>query len=276
MGDDWTEQNLFTQALSIGMAASTKSYLDVVDDFMQLVTGDPSAGSRIIANIANSVVPLGGARNDLGKLIQPYQLELKSGIIDSIKNRNRITQENDAPIKIDFLNGEPLRDWNIFERFYEVFVPIPLRNVAGPGREMLFNSGYNLNVIGFTGPNGEDLKELPKVLEAYHQEMGNLNVEAKLNELAEDPLMQNSINGMNEFRRNPDAPGMAGVTARDFPHFDRLNTIMKRAQMRAWARMKAMPEVQKILEDKKQERRMQNNAGKTDKLDPQQLLVPTR
>jgi hypothetical protein len=276
MGDDWTEQNLFAQALSIGLAASTKSYLDVVDDFMQLVSGDPSALDRIMANIANSVVPLGGARNDLGKLIQPYQLELKSGIVDSIKNRNRITQENDAPIKIDFLNGDPLRDWNIFERFYDVFVPIPLRNVAGPGREMLFNSGYNLNVIGFTGPNGEDLKELPKVLEAYHQEMGKLNVEAKLDELAKDPLMQNSINGMAEFRRNSDAPGMTGVSARDFPHFDRLNSIMKRAQMRAWARMKAMPEVQKILEDKRQENIMKNQAGKTDKLDPQQLLVPTR
>jgi hypothetical protein len=141
---------------------------------------------------------------------------------------------------------------------------------------MLFNSGYNLNVIGFTGPNGEDLKELPKVLEAYHQEMGKLNVEAKLDELAKDPLMQNSINGMAEFRRNSDAPGMTGVSARDFPHFDRLNSIMKRAQMRAWARMKAMPEVQKILEDKRQENIMKNQAGKTDKLDPQQLLVPTR
>ena len=276
MGDDWVEQNLFAQSLSIGLAASSKSYLDVVDDFMQLLSGDPSAGPRILANIANSVVPLGGARNDLGKLIQPYQLELKAGIADSIKNRNRITQESDAAIKIDFLNGEPLRDWNIFERFYDVFVPIPLRNTAGPGREMLFNSGYNLNVIGFTGPNGEDLKDMPKVLEAYHQEMGNQNIEAKLDELAKDPLMQNSIKGMAEFRNNPNAPGMAEVSASDFKHYDRINAIMKRAQMRAWARIKSRPEVQKIIEDKRQGRIMQNNAGKTDKLDPQQLLVPTR
>ena len=276
MGDGWVEQNLYAQALSIGMAASSKSYLDVVDDFIQLLTGDPSAGTRILANIANSVVPLGGARNDLGKLIQPYQLELKSGIIDSIKNRNRITQENDAPIKIDFLNGEPLRDWNIFERFYDVFVPIPLRNQAGPGREMLFNSGYNLDLIGFTGPNGEDLKDMPKVLERYHELMGKQGIEDKLNVLAEDPRMKNSMAGMAEFRRNPDVEGMEGVKASDFPHYDRINGILKRAQMRAWAKMKAMPEIQKILLDKKQERRMQNNAGKTDVLEPKQLLVPTR
>lgn len=276
MGDDWTERQFYNQALSIGLAASSKSYLDVINDFMELASGDPSAGPRIIANIANSAVPLSGFRNELGKLIQPYQLELKSGVRDSIKNRNRITQENEAPLKTDFLNGKRLRDWNIWERFYDVFVPIPLRNEAGPGREMLFNSGYNLDVIGFTGPNGEDLKELPKVLSAYHEEMGKLNVEAKLDELANDPLMQNSINGMNEFRRNPNKPGMEEVSPSDFPHYDRINTIMKRAQMRAWARMKAMPEVQKILEDKKQGRIMQNNAGKTDKLDPQQLLVPTR
>ena len=43
--------------------------MDVVDDFMQFVSGDPSAASRIAANIANSIVPLGGARNDLGNLL---------------------------------------------------------------------------------------------------------------------------------------------------------------------------------------------------------------
>jgi hypothetical protein len=276
MGDDWVEQNLFAQSLAIGLAASSKSYLDIVNDFMELLSGDPSAAPRILANIANSVVPLGGARNDLGKLIQPYQLELKAGIADSIKNRNRITQENDAPIKIDFLNGEPLRDWNIFERFYDVFVPIPLRNTAGPGREMLFNSGYNLSVIGYYGPDGEDLKDMPKVLEAYHQEMGNQNIEAKLDELAKDPLMQNSIKGMAEFRNNPNAPGMAEVSASDFKHYDRINLIMKRAQMRAWARIKSMPEVKKVIEDKRQGRIMQNNAGKTDKADANSLIMKNK
>ena len=276
MGDDWVEQNLFAQSLAIGLAASSKSYLDIVNDFMELLSGDPSAAPRILANIANSVVPLGGARNDLGKLIQPYQLELKAGIADSIKNRNRITQENDAPIKIDFLNGEPLRDWNIFERFYDVFVPIPLRNTAGPGREMLFNSGYNLSVIGYYGPDGEDLKDMPKVLEAYHQEMGNQNIEAKLDELAKDPLMQNSIKGMAEFRRNPDVTGMAEVDSSKFPHYARIDNIMKRARMRAWARIKSMPEVQKVIEDKRQGRIMANKAGQTDKADANALIMKNK
>jgi hypothetical protein len=270
MGDDWVEKNLFAQALSIGMAATSKSYLDVVDDFMQLVSGDPSALGRITANIANSIVPLGGARNDLGKLIEPYQRELKAGIGDSIANRNRATGAllgtrgaDEVPIKYDFLNGKPLRDWNIFERFYDTFVPIPLRNTAGPGREMLFNSGYNLDVIGFTGPNGEDLKDMPKVLEAYHKAMGSFNVEANLDELAKDPRMKRSMERLAEFRKNPQAPGMVEVSPRDFEHVQRIESQMKRVQMRAWAKIKAMPEIQKIIQDKKAGKVLKHQAGKT-------------
>jgi hypothetical protein len=282
MGDEWTEKNLFAQSLSIGLAASSKSYLDVVDDLMQFVTGDPSAGSRIVANIVNSIVPAGGARNDFGKLIEPYQRELNAGIIDSIGNRNRGTglvlgNEGDPEIaiKYDFLNGEPLRDWNIWERFYDVFVPIPLRNVAGPGREMLFNSGYNLDVIGFTGPNGENLKDMPKVLEAYHKTMGEFNVEKNLDALAKDPRMQNSMRRLEEFRRNPNAPGIEEVSPRDFEHVKRIESLMKRAQMRAWAKISDMPEIQKIREDKRAGQILKHQAGKGNAPN-ENLFVPTR
>ena len=282
MGDDWTEKNLFAQSLSIGLAASSKSYLDVVDDLMQFITGDPSAGSRIVANIANSIVPLGGARNDFGKLIEPYQRELNAGIKDSISNRNRATGAllgtrgaDEIPIKYDFLNGEPLRDWNIFERFYDVFVPIPLRNVAGPGREMLFNSGYNLDVIGFTGPNGENLKDMPKVLEAYHKTMGEFNVEKNLDALAKDPRMKNSMKRLAEFRRNKNVDGIEEVSPRDFEHVKRIESLMRRAQMRAWAKISDMPEIQKIREDKQAGRVLKHQAGKGNAPN-ENLFVKTR
>ena len=128
MGDDWVEQNFMSHALSVGMAASTKSYMDILSDVMDLTTGDPSAGARIFANLINNTVPGAQARNTFGKMLQPYTLELKSGWEDAIKNRNRLTQENDPPIKYDFLNGEPLRDWNPWERFYDSFSPVPIRN----------------------------------------------------------------------------------------------------------------------------------------------------
>jgi hypothetical protein len=51
---------------------------------------------------------------------------------------------------------------------------------------------------------------------------------------------------------------------------------MKRAQMRAWARIKSMPEVKKVIEDKRQGRIMQNNAGKTDKADANSLIMKNK
>ena len=81
---------------------------------------------------------------------------------------------------------------------------------------------------------------------------------------------------MAEFRKNPDVEGMEGVRASDFPHYDRINSTMKRAQMKAWAKMKAMPEIQKILLDKRNEQIMKNNAGKTDTLAPENFIMKNK
>jgi hypothetical protein len=267
MGDDWVEQNLFSHSLSIGLAASTKSYLDIVDDIMKLGT-DPSAGERIFANIINSTVPLGGARNELGKILRPYTLELTEGWEQNIQNRNRLTQPNEAPIKRDFLNGKPLRDWNIWERFYDSFSPIPIRNDFSEGRRLLFESGYNLDVIGYT-VNGIDLKDSPKVLEAYHEAMGNQGIETKLDELAKDPQSWKHIEDVLARKDHPEDPDNQKVTKADNPTAQRIERIMRSAQRRAWASLSDMPEVQKLIEDDRLA-----NKGKRNESNPDRAYSP--
>ena len=78
----------------------------------------------------NNTIPLGGLRNDLGKLFTPYMRELNSGFIDAMRNRN-LDFENlaalygeDLPIKYDILSGNPVNPYDFMTRAFNMFSPI--------------------------------------------------------------------------------------------------------------------------------------------------------
>ena len=75
--------------------------------------------------------------------------ELNSGIIESIRNRNLISEGlaiNELPTKYDMLNGQPIRDWDFPTRMFNAFSPFSINLDQGEGRKLLFNSGYDLRM----------------------------------------------------------------------------------------------------------------------------------
>ena len=74
--------------------------------------------------------------------------ELGSGIDQSIRNRNLLTEKltaltpvQELPIKYDLLNGKPLKSWDFLTRMYNAVSPVSLNLDQSPGRNMLFDSG---------------------------------------------------------------------------------------------------------------------------------------
>ena len=65
------------------------------------------------------------------------------------------------------------------------------------------------------------------------------------------------------------------MSPRDFEHVQRIETLMKRAQMRAWAKISSMPEIQKIREDKRAGQVLKHQAGKGNAPN-ENLFVKTR
>ena len=215
MGEEWTERELQKISLVIAQAVSSKSYLAGLQSFTDLFAGRPGQAERIVANLMNNQIPLAGLRNELGKLFLPYMREIGSGIDQSIRNRNLINEQfaqldgnQQLPIKYDLLNGKPLRDWDFLTRAFNAVSPVSLSLDQSPGRNMLFDSGYDLRLSTYYAPDGTNLTDSPRVRSEFQRAIGQQNLERELDKLAVDPKILASIEKMYQDIR----AGKRGVT----------------------------------------------------------------
>ena len=257
MGEEWTENQLGKISLVVAQAITSKSYLAGIQSFVDLFGARPGQGPRIVASLANNTVPLAGLRNELGRLFTPYMREINSGVIQSIRNRNLLTEQLvgkslQLPIKYDMLKpNTPIKDWDFMTRLYNAGSPVSLNIVQSPGRQFLFNSGYDLRQSLYYAPDGTKLTDKPEIRSLYAQAIGEYNLELKLNKFAKDPKMIASLEQMHTDIKS----GRRGeFDTKDYFH----NRVIARefylAESQAWAKISKLPQVrQVILEQRQQE-----------------------
>ena len=252
MGEEWTEDNLQKLGLVVAQGISSKSYLAGMQQFVDLFGGQSGSWERIIAGLINNQVPLSSLRNELGKVFNPYMKELNSGIQDAIRNRNLISEGlaiNELPTKYDMLNGRPIKDWDFPTRMFNMFSPFTVNLDQGPGRKLLFDSGYDMRLSVYSSPDGIDLSDSSRLRSLYMKAIGDQNLEAQLNKLAEDPRIINSINQMQMDLR----AGRKEINPRiAYVHNKIIHTLFLEARTKAWAAVRNDPEAQQLyLEDKR-------------------------
>ena len=250
MGPEYVEQNLLKYSLAIATAATSKSYLSGISMLVDLGSNDPQALAKIGANIANNTLPLGGLRNEISKVITPYTRELNSGIADAVRNRNLILEQittDPLPIKYDLLNGKPINDWDFATRMFNAISPVQINLDNGPGRNLLFNSGYDMRLSVMSSPNGVSLAKDSKVRSLYQRAIGNQNLEKTLNELANRRDVQESIQQMVDDRNN-NRRVLDPMKA--YLHNDLIEQAFSNARKKGWAEIQNYPEVQRIVKQK--------------------------
>jgi hypothetical protein len=257
MGEEWTENQLGKISLVVAQAITSKSYLAGIQSFVDLFGARPGQGPRIVASLANNTVPLSGLRNELGRLFTPYMREINSGVIQSIRNRNLLTEQLvgkslQLPIKYDMLKpNTPIKDWDFMTRLYNAASPVTLNLEQSPGKQFLFNSGYDLRQSLYYAPDGTKLTDKPEIRSLYAQAIGEYNLELKLNKFAKDPKMIASLEQMHKDIKS----GRRGeFDTKDYFH----NRVIARefylAETQAWAKISKLPQVrQVILEQRQQE-----------------------
>tara|TARA_R100001443_G_scaffold36244_1_gene50089 strand:+ start:3963 stop:7667 length:3705 start_codon:yes stop_codon:yes gene_type:complete len=253
MGEEWTEKELQKISLVVAQAITSKSYLAGIQSFVDLFAGREGQFDRIIAGLVNNQIPLSSIRNDLGKIFTPYMREIGSGIDQSIRNRNLLLEnlapsEQRLPIKYDMLNGKAIRDWDFLTRAYNSFSPISLNLDQSPGRNFLFNSGYDLRQTTYYAPDGTNLSDAPEIRSLFQKAIGDLNLELTLDKLSKDPKIIASLDQMYKDIRS----GRRGqYQPRDYYHNKVLNDLFRSAKAKAWnslsADKKVLAEIEKQL-----------------------------
>tara|TARA_R100001594_G_scaffold21875_1_gene42378 strand:- start:5100 stop:8834 length:3735 start_codon:yes stop_codon:yes gene_type:complete len=250
MGEEWTEKQFLKTAVVMAQGVSSKSYLAGMQQFVDLFAGQPGQAERIVAGLLNNQIPLSSLRNELGKLFNPHMKELNAGISDAIRNRNLITEHlavDEVPTKYDMLNGRPIRDWDFPTRMFNAISPFSINLDQGPGRKLLFDSKYDLRLSTYSSPDGVDLSKSANVRSLYQKAIGDQNLELKLDKLATDPKILNSIAEMQ-------ADLAAGRREMDpmkaYFHNKKIKLLFDKARKQAWANIKHLPEVQELIEQK--------------------------
>ena len=252
MGEEWTKDNLLKVSLLLAQGVTSKSYLAGLQSFVDLFGAKPGQPARIAANLMNNTIPLGGLRNELGKLFTPYMRELNSGLIDSLRNRNLYAEGlpgEDLPIKYDILNGNPVKPYDFMTRAFNMFSPIQFNLSQSPGRTLLFNSGYDMRLSVLYSPEGDNLTDEPRLRSAFQKAIGDQNLEVRLTRLADDPKIQESIAEMN---RLISTGQRTEFEVMDFYHNKQIDAIFQAARKLAWQQVSA--EQPKVAEIKEEER----------------------
>ena len=267
MGEEWAEDRLLKLSMALASTATSKSYLAGMQSFVDLFSGQPGQQQRIIASLMNNTVPLSGLRNEIGKVLTPYTRELGSDIQSSIRNRNLITENiamDPLPIKYDILTGKPIKDHDFITRMFNAVSPVNFNLDYSEGRQLLFDSGYDMRSSSYTAPDGTDLSDSPKVRSMYQKAIGEQNLEAVFNRMAQEESIQVSIAEMEWHRKN----GMADVEPKSFPHYKRIAKEFDKAKKRAWASLQQDTDVQKLLLEERNQKlkNVKANQGTIDKI----------
>jgi len=256
MGPQWTEQNLMTVALAVAGTATSKSYLQGLGQFVDLFSGESKQHEKIIGGLINNTVPLASLRNEIGKMINPHMREINGSLVESIRNRNLLTEFGDdaLAVKYDILNGKPIRDWNFMERMWNSLSPISLQMIDSPGRTMLWNSNYDLRLVSYSSPDNVDLSEYPQMRSWFQEELGKLNLEKTLDELAGREDVKASIKLMQDDVRN----GKRDLDPmKAYLHNRLIRDRFERARKKAWAKVRENhPDETNVLYEERAQKRV--------------------
>ena len=248
MGPEWAEQRFQLIVAALGSSINSKTYLQGLGQLMDLVSGEGGGHklNRTAANLLNNQLPLASMRNEMAKLINPSMRELGSSFWEHIANRNPILKGT-LPIKYDMLNGKPVNNQNFMQRAFNAVSPIQLTLDKGIGRDLLFNSGYDLRIFSYTAPDGTSLQKYPELRSKLQNEIGKLNLEAELNQLALRPDIQASIAQMQRDRR---LGNYSLSPMKAYRHNEVIKALFDRAKDRAWLMLRDDPLVIQLQEDR--------------------------
>ena len=121
----------------LGASITDRSVLANLEPLGDIFNGNPTAGARWASNFGNAMLPLGGQRNELGRIMFPMLKEFENDdVLSLVANRNKWIEAMDPsgglPTMYDWLTGKPI-----------------LRGVEGSW----FNRVKNTNAVFKSHPN---------------------------------------------------------------------------------------------------------------------------
>ena len=176
-------------AFVFGSAFTNRSVLAPIEPLFDILQGNGAAASRFIASFGNDLVPLGAARNELGRILFPQLRQIRTDLNDVLRNRNAwldaVDPERALPSVVDPVDGKPVGDETNW--FLRVFNRGPAKVTSKPSKEnkFLIDIEFNSSPMMRVSQNGAVLEN--HEITAIHTIMGEQGYyKAEINDIMQD------------------------------------------------------------------------------------------
>ncbi len=124
----------------LGSAFTNRSVLSQLEPMFDVLQGNGAAAARFITNFGNDMVPLGGWRNEIGKILYPELRQIRSQLDENLRNRNAWLDAVDPtralPAVVDPIDGREVGSESNW--FLRVFNRGPIKVHSRPSKERQF------------------------------------------------------------------------------------------------------------------------------------------
>ena len=124
----------------LGSAFTNRSVLSQLEPMFDVLQGNGAAASRFITSFGNDMVPLGGWRNEIGKILYPELRQIRSQLDENLRNRNAwldaIDPTRALPAVVDPIDGKEVGSESNW--FLRAFNRGPIKVHSRPSKERQF------------------------------------------------------------------------------------------------------------------------------------------
>lgn len=232
LGEAATE-NAFQKAMFILSASLTDDAgISALRPLVELFSGNEYTLNRWLSSQINSLGPLGGARNGLGRLLDGSLKEMNNDLFEQIANRNQFIgafdDTNRLPTVISPISGEAPNQYGLLHRLYNHVSPLKIHPSMTKEEKFLYDVEYDVS-SAFKTRNGIKLTAPERA--ALNVSMGKnggfKKAIASIMRVAKD---RNTIQELKEARRPPSLVTSEETSIGDY---DEIHVMLRDAQKQA-------------------------------------------
>ncbi len=249
LGEAVTENSFEKLSFILGAALTDQAGLSALRPLVETMSGNKAAASRWAAGQVNSLGPLGGARNEFGKLLDAGLKDFEQDLLGHLTNRNRLAgvldQTNRLPTVISPVSGEAPNKYSMLQRVWNTYSPVKVHKGMTKEEKFLYDIEYDVS-SAFKKRSGVDLT--PQERNELNAAMGSMGYFRKeINRISKLAETRNTIKELKAARRSL-------VTSEQVPisKYDQIHVELRAAQQQAeeLAFQSLEPEVRNAIEQR--------------------------
>jgi hypothetical protein len=230
LGESFTENMFEKLSFVMASALTDQAGISALRPLVEVLSGNEYAANRWVAGQINSLGPLGGARNEFGKILDGGLKEINNNIIEHLGNRNQVlgsvSSTNRLPTIINPVSGKAPNKYNMFHRIYNTYSPLKIHPAMTKEEKFLYDIEYDVS-SAFKTRNGVDL--LAEERASLYALMGESGIfRNSISNIMRTAEARNTIEELKTARRS-------GITSEILPigKYDQIHMMLSESQKEA-------------------------------------------